>query len=373
MLYYFMFFITTILVGFGEFSLRRVNKTLGITMFIVSVLIISVFAGMRDFSVGVDILVYGNRQFFTFSNFSNFLNIYRYGGVTTEVGYVFFNWFVSRFTTNIHMFYFLLSFAFTGITFCGIYKLKRYLSITFAYFIFLLTTWYLSLNLLRQSLAMSIVFYSISCFINKEVKKSLFICGIAVLFHYSSLFILVILLAIIIFDRVKISHNRKLLLFIIFVIIVLLFADRLLNILQTFNFDDINQRYTEYTELQHSGGRVVNIVAIVRFFFPTIICLLTYYTSKSKISKNELYVPILFALLISTISTIQGFNYIVFGRLSYYLLFGYFLSVPIILHNERNSLKRYIYISVVSIWAVIYFYMHVFISLYGGIYPFVFK
>ena len=145
-------------------------------------------AGVRDYSVGADVLLYGNGWFeraVQFDSLSNYLSKANEYGV--GVGYAFINFIISRFTNNTHVFYFLYELLQLTILY---YVLKRYkdkISITFAFAIYYFCYFNLSLNLLRQIMALLLVLYSYRYVEDKKIIKFIVTIFIATLVHSSAI------------------------------------------------------------------------------------------------------------------------------------------------------------------------------------------
>ena len=140
---------------------------------ILGLLVPSILAGVRDYSVGTDVLLYGNGWFERAVQFG--------------VGYAFINFIISRFTNNTHVFYFLYELLQLTILY---YVLKRYkdkISITFAFAIYYFCYFNLSLNLLRQIMALLLVLYSYRYVEDKKIIKFIVTIFIATLVHSSAI------------------------------------------------------------------------------------------------------------------------------------------------------------------------------------------
>ena len=122
-IYLFCFFASFFLLLLSEgikkrivFSLKDTNKIISnlnpfflITVFI-ALLIPSMLAGYRDYTIGTDVLVYGNYWFEMTKGLD--LQSYVQWATASSIGslYALLNYTVSRFSENPHVFYFVLSF-----------------------------------------------------------------------------------------------------------------------------------------------------------------------------------------------------------------------------------------------------------------------
>ncbi|CAM3167441.1 EpsG family protein [Pediococcus acidilactici] len=155
-----------------------------------SILPLAVIAGVRDSTIGTDISNYGLANFVAATHFNNLVSYLSYikslNGV--EVGYSILNFVVSRFTSSINVFFFvlnLLTILFVFLAFSEKHEEKNFLmGIAIYYLLF----WDSSLNVMRQSLAASIVLYGVVLLINrKKTKTFLLLIMLAASFHQTAI------------------------------------------------------------------------------------------------------------------------------------------------------------------------------------------
>jgi len=156
-----------------------------------AVIVVSILAGLRDYTVGgEDTLGYGN---FLFSGAVQSqelgdLSIYATDAyISGEQGYLLLNFLVSRLTDNAHWFYFLLSLLTSGLALTGIWLVRNYASATFMWLTYLCTFYVLSFNALRQSVSLSLALCCIALTIRKRYFWALLACAISMLFHTSGI------------------------------------------------------------------------------------------------------------------------------------------------------------------------------------------
>jgi hypothetical protein len=231
----------------------------------------AIVAGLRDDSVGADILVYGDRYFYAALSSDNFQSLIDQLGIA-EPGYLMFNYLVSRFFSSSGWFYFFLSFTQMFFVFLGVYHWRDKFPIWFGMFVFYCFFFNSSMNLMRQTLALSIIFFATTfIFKKKPVLFYLLVC-FATLFHYSA--ILGFSLHWLYIFLTKYKSNKAKLLLITFMLVAALSGEKILlflsplfdNIFQTFfGFKFNSERYLLYLEELREKDSI-NLVQFVTLF-----------------------------------------------------------------------------------------------------------
>ncbi|WP_318766698.1 EpsG family protein [Lactiplantibacillus carotarum] len=158
----------------------------------------SIIAGVRNLSIGTDI------QHYVITNFSAALtynNLYQYlafihtiktnyvGTVNhTEIGYSILTYSVSRLSSNVHWLLFALQFATVLFIYVSLvrYSREHKISIVFGMFVYYMLFYGQSLNLMRQTLAASIVLFAVSYLIENKFLLGTILIFFAAQFHTSA-------------------------------------------------------------------------------------------------------------------------------------------------------------------------------------------
>lgn len=203
---------------------------------------LAVIAGLRTTVIGTDLQGYGVYCFNLAKNYNHFSPYYNYlkNTIKIEYGYDLLNYCVSRISGNINVFLFILS-LFTLIPFfLGAFNMEKDYQISVVLqTIFYFSMFYgYSLNLLRQSVAISWGFLSLTLLFKKKNVNFLKVCIpliVAVSFHRTALILIIILEVYYYFsiDRnLSLSGAKKMLFIIIFFIEIIglvVFSNGLLN------------------------------------------------------------------------------------------------------------------------------------------------
>lgn len=158
----------------------------------ISALILILLAGLRDISVGIDT-----------SNYALIFRVISHDGSSwVEPGWIFLNSMVSKFGGDFNALLILVH-ALMIVPICLIYK-KVSPNPMFSLFVYYALYIYLnSFNIMRQTLAVSIVFIALFCIQNKQILLSILIIFIASSIHISAL----IVLPMVFFDKFSINNH----------------------------------------------------------------------------------------------------------------------------------------------------------------------
>lgn len=144
----------------------------------------SLFAGLRDFSIGHDVLLYGNGWFEragTYNSLFDYLEKAHENRI--GIGYATVNFLISRVTSDAHVFYFLYEFLQLVVLYFALKPLRKEINITYAFFVYYFCYYNLSFSMLRQIMAILIVFYSYHFILNKKLVKFVVAILLAYSFH----------------------------------------------------------------------------------------------------------------------------------------------------------------------------------------------
>ena len=190
-----IYFITFIISGlFANLSFKTASKKNKFKFFLcagISIFIPSILAGLRDFSIGTDVQTYFVPQF----NLSrSCASLHEYLGRRLSTGNeLFFRsllYFVGRFTDDAHWALFAVELIIMTCVFKGCYDHRDKVNASFLFIIYLFTYYNLSFNLIRQSIAMAIVFGYFSYLEQSKYRQFAAAVIVASLFHSSSILLL---------------------------------------------------------------------------------------------------------------------------------------------------------------------------------------
>ncbi len=245
---------TTLFSFVYEIYSIKTNKVVSVFIFLLTLLPLSVIAGVRDYSIGTDVTSYilPNFQFAQqFNNYFSF-NDSIYGlqggfgwffGVTgavrpTEFGFNFLTFLLSRFTNTPHLLMFMIQFITIFFVMLSVREFKKIynnISIPLSMFIYSSVLFLAGLNEMRQFMAASILLYALIMFIEGRYIKYALFQFLAFSIHVTSLmgilFVFVFLM-VSMKQKLKISRKRPFFLGIVLIVLFALFGRISLNIIR---------------------------------------------------------------------------------------------------------------------------------------------
>lgn len=183
MFYLTLFALTSILFFFAEKSYAK-SRIMFYTLSYAAIFLLAFVAGARDETVGTDLLVYGVQTYKTAVAADSFADKATLFG-WIDSGYYAIYYVTAKAGGGLGIALFLQSFIMTAFAFHG---MKRYMAtapLWLSMLIYELYFYNLTLNLMRQGIAMSIVLWSLRFFETRQIKK-LFLCAILCFFFHKT-------------------------------------------------------------------------------------------------------------------------------------------------------------------------------------------
>lgn len=312
-------------------------------------LILILFAGLRNVTVGTDTGGYVNSYLGDAPLFSRIME----GRSSFEVGYQFLELLASQFSNNYYALLITIIAFITIFQFKGIYKLSAipsisiFILISFGFYTF-------AFNGARQAIALAIFIYAIQFVVNKNFKKYVMAIFIGFLFHKT----IIVMLPFYFFFRLKFSF-KFFGLIVISTLVIIGFFDKIINIGLL-----ISDKYSIYKELEASGGQLLTIAYLI---FGVFFIIIRPFMKKTCFKEYDIYLNMyLIGLTIFIIVQFTG-AYIELTRLAIYFLASTIFIWPIIFKNLQKKLKPAIFLFFV--FSNLIFYI-IFINRIGNLVPY---
>ncbi len=356
MIYYFFTICISVIVAFFHEIIKE--KYLKKFLFLFLVFFISLLPGLRSSLVGSDSMVYAD----IFE--TKLLNIF--GGF--EPG---FNLFIIIFQNlNIinYSFYFLFfSFVTNFFILYSIFRLSSYKITSVVLYLTLSTLYLFEFNVIRQALAISIFLFSMVFLVENKFKKTYFLILVAVLFHYSALFLIVIVLL-----YHKFKDNIFLLNLMSFIMVLTLNFLFVIFLNLAIFFIGREGVYLNYTDTSTEVGLrfifLINLVIYLSLWFAILFSKKIFYNEIFKIGLMLFTFLIAFNFSI----TFLGMRYEGVGRIMNYFFIAYFIAIPELIGLFKIKDRMILAIFVILI-SIIYSFSLVNITNINGIFPYQFS
>lgn len=373
MIYFCSFLISALLIGYET---KKQRKKIGILR-IFGLLILILLAAFRNPSVGGDVNFYVIPYFKVACNSTNLQSFFA-SRISGDYLYDLLNFVVSRFSDkSFWLFFFqetlIVSFIYQG---CINYseKIKPWKSMLIFCFLF----YQFTLTTVRQSCALAICFYAFSYVIKAKfdkhaILKSIILSGIAVFFHSSALFNVLLILIMYVIVNKKIDLKKGLLLTTFISLTACLLLKPLIRffiqLLVLVNPKYASESYSTATEVGASGYSSLILLAIL-----TCIILFLNITRRRKdeywimIDTSILYFAIFY---IFSFLFISGFTYV--ARIAYYIQYFWIISIPQVCElfkKDRKNQSTAAFLMGIIVFAFWWYYF-----IHGGVtltYPYIF-
>lgn len=334
----------------------KFKSDLYIILSLIGLLIPCILAGFRSVTIGTDVLSYAKPLFdlaMRADNFSEFYLSHWYDSWRSietnsfEIGYVLFVWICAKIFKQFWILLFLTQVFIILPIYLAIIKIRNYVSIPIFFVLYYALYFNTSLNLMRQYIACSFIFFVITYYNpeNRIIKQIylILILLLAISFHFSA--IIGFILLIVKFYLHNKPFNNTVILCVLFGFTIF-FLPFFLNFLRKIGLS--------YYVNSYLGNGVVHI-EISQFLIrlPIIACIV-YIIIKKEFSKfTNFYVCIsIFSLLCSQLISLGAFN----SRIGLYFDIISLILPAFICNKNKNKIVSYTYSFFILLYCIIYWY-----------------
>ena len=253
---------SSLLIYLAEKILLK-SKVLFWCIVFVELLLLAFFAGVRDLDVGYDVMYYQYGIFET-AKFSSSYSVLFCHYPLIEPFFLLINYGASFFSRNIYVALFIISFLTTLFFLLGCYELRDRCPMWLLFTVLLLYFYAVSNNLMRQCLAVSMVFYSFSILLKKGMcTKYFFVSLLSGMSHLSAFFVV----GVIFFNNFISKKNAKINVFFLLSLVLLcsimyiMWGD-FLSLISLFTSKD----YSVYSSVNAASWSVPNVSVLLVLF-----------------------------------------------------------------------------------------------------------
>lgn len=228
-------------------------------------MLVSVFAGIRDYDVGgPDVLIYGNKVFAAMSSTQDLSDITNYAtdrGASGEIAYYLLNWVVARFTDDPHVYYAVLAALCSATILTAVLLLRGYGPPAVMWATYMFTAYVEGFNLLRQSPALALSVLGVALVIRSRYRLGFFVGASGLLFHNSAVVFFIMWGVAFYLKTRREAVGRAVWTVLILSVVALVGVAPIMDVLSSSLGDT---KYLEYVGEGARGGRAFGIDALYR-------------------------------------------------------------------------------------------------------------
>ena len=339
----------------GIVSKYKVNRKIGMFLLVIVAMIFAILAALRDYNIGTDINYYVI-PIFNSAKTNNFETYWNSNNTIIEPLYLLLNYIVSSISSNPHLLMGIISFIISLLVILRLADYKEYKKMWIGVFIYNFALFPISLNLMRQSIAMAILFYSTRYIFTEKLKIRNFIFGtiIAMGFHLTGIMGFFLLIIELYYKKnfsqdssISIKITSKTIILIVALIIVVLAFDKIVAVIVPLS--QFTRKYSSYYTVR---GKMDFNPLLVRLPF----IILIFLKRKEFYRKDsENYLLFLFMVIDAITSLLRSYSGTLY-RVSIYFAYYKMLAIPnfTIIHKGKN--KLFINVAVCIIFYLIWIY-----------------
>lgn len=319
----FIYLLVFAIVTFLAAMIKPNKKNSNIILLIAIILILSIVGGFRDFNIGTDVEVYGKSWFEIASGSSSFKS---YSSLidNSEYGYLFINYIVSRFTSDVNIFLLVLQLLSNSLVYITLYRYRDKCPLWMSSFMYLCLFYGMTFNILRQACALSILFYGVKYLDEEKSFKYLLVIILAMLFHSTAF-----LAGILIFLIYNVAKSKSKFQFYIFCLCILLsvigmfFIKDILTI--AYQLGIVNARIYNYIDEFAKDSFSISLIDILFKFLIVFVSIISYKSIKND---NKLGSFLLVCVISELVLYFVKYTISYSERFSFYFSYISFLYVP---------------------------------------------
>lgn len=364
MVIYIVIFIFTIL--FTYLAEKNKNKFSVFIYSLLALLLPSVLAGLRDSGIGTDTQVYVDSswnaiQFYANQPITTVVEDVFSGNLKLELVYNLIGYCVAFLGGDLNWFYFVLNFIVTLFVYLAIYDNRHKASMSLMMFVFLFSFYNITLNLVRQSLALSICLYAYKYIENKCWKKFAVFQIIALFTHNTAFFFLLLIP----FNWLVENRNlfNKYLIYIVLIITPLCFSLSDIVIIYLVMIGFFPLHFLNYTS-QYAESMVIRSALVIYILIWVILYWGARHLNKEHKYDSRKYLS--FYFFSNELFFSSYFSEFAF-RISYYFSYlSYIIFIPRLIRLVVNKNKQLGFVIKILTCALIAFYWYWSIVVHNG-------
>lgn len=362
-MYFVVFAIVLFFSYIASIQYKKENKSYKFFIFL-SILTLSLFAALRHYSVGKDIEVYALSDFMSVKNQKSIVSVFTSFG--SERLYYLFDYVISKLFGNFRFFLFFHQFIISLLVYKIALSEKNKGNFLLYIFSYLLLTYNLTFNIIRQSLSIFIVLYSYKYLESRENIKYVIGVIIASMFHTSALICLLFP-----FIRIVSSWKHKYFYIIVtstVIIISYYYLNSILNFVGN-NFSAF-RHYSHYIDI-FDKTNLSKLYLYTKIFMMMFFLFFSSYVCKiDRKNKNNSF---LIYMCILDVVLFYACAFVKYGyRFSYYFYAFNIYFIPRLYNTIQNKFNKKVYILLVVVILITHWVIRNVIVGYDSTVPYLF-
>jgi len=303
------------------------------------IVVLTLFTGMRNISVGTDSAMYGD-YFLRNWDYIQWIK----GG--TEIGFSSIIKLIQLIGLDNYLYFFIVfSLIFNVVVINAIYKISKNIPLSIVIFMTFSDLYIFSFNVMRQSIAVAFVMLSIYYMFESKNRKMYLMLVLAVCFHYSAICAFIFPVAY------RMIEKRPFILYLIAAFLIVMFTLITSQLYVYLSLITGADRYTAYNQMITSATDPKKFMLDL-FLLICFVCCFLYQKINSKKENFILFLFFCFTCC-SFCITFLGLRYEGAGRVIWYFSFSSIFLFPIVINNSK-SMTKMLYSLVLSCMLLLY-------------------
>lgn len=335
------------------------------TFAFLAIFILSFAAGIRDYSIGTDTVIY--KSFFDYvpsaKNIIEYcLTLHRQDEL--EYGFSIFNYLIGITGVSAHIFNFCSQFLIASNIYVALAMMKKHINITLGWLTYCFMFFPITLNINRQCIALSFVLVSVALIYNSHYLASIIVIGIAFCFHVSSIFACIIYLAGLLIKKAK--SSIQLIYVILFLTVIVLMLPQIVNIMNSLGL--IGSKFSQYL----GKTTYTSLLSTMGIRIPMLLAMFYSFWGENILKKRNLLFIDLIIIFEFIILPFQNISPTV-GRLLLYFGIVKVIGYPLIIKQlkNKNPYFGWLFNCLFIIFLIGIFYTQIIVNNNNQIYPFI--
>ncbi|MFR1361650.1 EpsG family protein [Alistipes ihumii] len=315
----------------SSFSLDYLYKKEGCGIFALFAILLTILLVILRYYVGYD---YDTYSYFFGESISSLID------KKLEWGFIGIVWFLHLFEADPFWLFFCFGVGIIGFILHGVKLYTRNVRIAFLIYLLIPGLFLNSLSIIRQALAIAILFNAFYYYCNKRYKTFWILFLLAFLFHYSSLLVLPFFLL-----APKLQGKAKWLIWIGIPLSLILYKLNFIDTVITALLG--SSRFVVYAEYEDAGASFVKLLVLNL----SVVVYLFFYKKMDKQNRSMLALAVIGLLLLNTCASVGAIT-----RISYYFKIFEIVLLANIVSYFRASLNRVVACTCIFIYFFAMFY-----------------